>query len=203
MTTFRNQIAPANFTIQDCEAFDKKLAALRMGVKPEITFNCGPGAACAVLGIKPADIRMALGDFEQKGYTNPGLMLNILENCGAEWRQVYRSDEPIFGPRFFGSLIATSDKFPKIKLGLIRVQWSGPWTRPGVPMKARYRQTHWVGARNFSREIFDINNIAFGGWMPYTEWSEQLVPWLIRQTCPKADGGWWPTHALEVTPKVK
>lgn len=148
------------------------------------TFNCGPAALAAVLNLTPAQVRPFMGDFETKGYTNPTLMLECLQRAGARFRQVYRGDKPAC--------------VPPIDLGLMRVQWTGPWTKPGVPIAARYRVTHWVGLRNQSKEVFDVNAMCVGGWIPYAEWSQELVPWLIREMYPKADGGWWPTHVLEV-----
>ena len=151
-------------------------------------FNCGPGALCAVLNLTPDELRPMMGDFEQKGYTNPTLMLDVLKRAGVQYRQTYRSDEP--------------KGFPMLKHGLVRVQWGGPWTKPGVPFAARYRQTHWVAMREDSREVFDINAMCTGGWLPFREWHDQLVPWLCKECVPKWDGNWWPTHALEVTPNA-
>ena len=69
-------------------------------------------------------------------------------------------------------------------------------------MAARYRHTHWVGAERRDRAadiwIFDINAIYFGGWVSFAEWSEQLVPWLLKEIDSKANGKWHITHALEV-----
>lgn len=148
-------------------------------------FNCGPAALCAITGLMPEQIRKYLDDFEKKGYTNPSLMNKILKNLGLEFKQIYRSDRELGG-------------LPIIKNGLLRVQWGGPWTKPGVPMRARYRHTHWVAVRKHSFEIFDINAMCVGGWLPESEWSMQLVPWLIKECCPKGDGTWWVTHGIEV-----
>lgn len=151
----------------------------------EWRFNCGPSAVCAVLNLTPTEIRPKLASFERKGYTNPSLMLEILSNCCAPHTVVYRGDEP-------------GTPIPSVSLGLVRVQWSGPWTKLGVPMRSRYRHTHWIAARNRTSQVFDINAMCVGGWLPYEEWYSQLVPWLLRGCCPNADGGWWPTHAIEI-----
>jgi len=153
-------------------------------------FNCGPGALCAVLGMSPEELRPIMGDYERKGYTNPTLMFDILKRSGARWQSVYRSDDPTGG-------------VPSLALGLLRIQWGGPWTRDGVPMRARYRHTHWVGLRAESREVFDINALAVGGWIGFGEWSTKLLPWLARECVPKWDGRWWPTHAIAVQPEAR
>src|SRR5258706_2485946 len=110
-------------------------------------FNCGPAALCAVTGMTPEQVRPHLIDFEQKGYTNPTMMLKALESLQVPFRTAYRSDTP--GP------------FPKVDFGLVRLQWGGPWTRPGVPPRARYRKTHWAAAQTDSHTtwMFDINSI--------------------------------------------
>jgi hypothetical protein len=153
----------------------------------EWRFNCGPAALCAVLDMTLDEIRPKLGDFERKGYSNPTLVKETLTRCGAAQFLVYRADMPGIGIP------------PRLDNALVRVQWSGPWTRPGVPMRVRYRQTHWIGVRNNSTEVFDINAMCIGGWMSRAKWESQLVPWLIGACVSKGDGGWWPTHALAVT----
>ena len=154
----------------------------------EWRFNCGPGALCAVLGMTPAELRPHMLDFEAKGYTNPSLMYGVLDKLGVQYRQCYRGDGPASGHTLYP------------RFGLVRIQWGGPWTKPGVPMRARYRQTHWIATRGepSAREAFDINAICVGGWLPWTEWATQLAPWLIREAVPKGSGEWWPTHSIEV-----
>lgn len=86
--------------------------------------------------------------------------------------------------------------------GLARIQWEGPWTAPGVPMRVRYRQTHWVGSAHHKGDIgvFDINCINNGnGWVSLRDWETTIVPHLIAQY-PRADGKWHITHAIEVEP---
>lgn len=157
----------------------------------EWKFNCGPGALCAILHLTPDEIRPIMGDFERKGYTNPTLMFDVLRNAKAKFRQIYRKDDPA----------EAMTTVTRMQHGLVRVQWGGPWTKPGVPFGARYRQTHWIGVRKNAApapEIFDINAICAGGWLSYREWREQLVPWLCKEVVPKWDGTLWSTHAIEV-----
>lgn len=143
--------------------------------------NCGPGAIAAVLGMTLDELRPSLGDFEQKRYTNPSLMWSILDRLVVPWRL---------------ELLAV--KWPAF--GLARIQWEGPWTANGVPARVAYRHTHWVAAstRPDGRvAVFDINAAA-SGWISAVDWAEQLVPWLLQECEPKADGRWHFTHIVEI-----
>jgi hypothetical protein len=118
-------------------------------------FNCGPAAVCAVAGLTPTEVRPHLRDFEQRGFTNPTLTWAILGTLGIKGKRI----EP-----GFCSLYAQRDQ----TLGLMRVQWGGPWTAEGVPVQARYRHTHWVAwcVLRRVRFVFDINCIQVGGLGP-------------------------------------
>jgi len=170
-------IRPVRFSVEDNHrAFE------------EWGFNCGPGALCAVLNLTPDEIRPKLGSFERKRYTDPELMLEVLARCGADYSQIFESDDP-------------SDRLPPVSHGLVRIQWGGPWALPGMPMFDRYRKTHWIAIRNGNRDVFDVNAMSVGGWLPYNEWTNHLVPWLCGLAVPEWDGTWWATHAIEVKPR--
>jgi hypothetical protein len=87
------------------------------------------------------------------------------------------------------------------RYGLVRIQWEGPWTQPGVPIRARYRFTHWVGAATRSPGdvgVWDVNALANGtGWGSLANWSSIPVPCLTADV-KRASGGWHITHAIEV-----
>lgn len=156
--------------------------------------NCGPTALAAVLGLSLDAVRSHMGDFERKGYTNPTLMFSALRSAGAKWQAFKCPPEPQQGVLCADPLAY----YPRN--GLCRVQWEGPWTEPGVPIRARYRHTHWIGARHHRGGVFvfDVNAMCAGGWLPEQEWREQLVPWLLRECQPRANGRWHLTHRLEV-----
>lgn len=150
-------------------------------------FNCGPSALCAIANRKPLEALAALPQFRQRGYTNPKMMRAGLKAFGMRWAELVSDEETNNLPR-----VAT---FPSY--GLVRVQFAGPWTKPGVPIVARYRHTHWVGVDNWN--VFDINAMCAGGWLPVAEWANDLIPWLIKKCEPKsATGDWWATHCWEV-----
>lgn len=155
--------------------------------------NCGPGALAAILGLSLDAVHPHLKKFDQKHYTNPAMMRGALQSLKVDhdWK------------------VGRFGLFPRY--GLARVQWEGPWTVPGVPVAAAYRHTHWVGSARLDRsvsdphdvKIFDINAICVGGWIDLPQWSAQLVPWLLKQCEPKASGGWWLTHAVEIRKRAK
>lgn len=152
--------------------------------------NCGPSALAAVTGRTLDEVRPLMGDFEKKRYTNPTLMFESLKRSGVKfWWNI-------------GSVPTH---------GLARVQWEGPWTKPGVPMRVRYRHTHWIGIKNpesasianpfdphSNAGIFDINAMNGGGWISFRDWSTILVPWLLGECEPKADGKWHFTHFVQI-----
>lgn len=147
--------------------------------------NCGPGAVAAVCGLTLTEIRSHMGDFESKRYTNPTLMWQVLRSVGRPFQ--YRG----------GHL--GREAWPRY--GLARIQWEGPWTRPGVPPRAAYRHTHWVGvnARNSKNVgIFDINALGNGtGWCSLPDWCAVIVPHILAECVPRASGEWFITHAVE------
>lgn len=155
-------------------------------------FNCGPGALCGLLDVTPAEIRPHLLEFERKRYTNPTLMEDILRRLAVPFRVGYRGDIPHPQPETV---------LPAF--GLVRIQWSGRWTRRGVPMRVRYRRTHWIAVRDCQpgeacggKMVFDVNGVG-EGWITFHVWRTQLVPWLIAGIDPQIEG-WWPTHCLEI-----
>jgi hypothetical protein len=156
--------------------------------------NCGPGAIAAMVGMTLDELRPHMGDFESKRYTNPTLMFHVLRSVGAQWSCNKLGDK-------CGGATCTFVGWPKF--GLARVQWEGPWTQPGVPMRARYRYTHWVGTA-FSSDgkkvgIFDINCMNNGsGWVSSDDWKAVIVPWLLGELYKRANGLWHITHAIEL-----
>jgi hypothetical protein len=141
--------------------------------------NCGPGALAAIMGMNLDEVRLHIGTaFDRKHYTNPSMMNDALRSIGRPWRKIGAE-----WPRY----------------GLARIQWEGPWTGAGVPMRARYRYTHWVGVcKSQTTGIFDINCMNNGtGWCSLDDWVLVIVPYLTAQY-PRATGGWHITHAIEI-----
>ena len=170
---------PVPFTMEDAERF-----------YDEWRFNCGPASLCAVLAVRPEVALRVIPKFRERGYTNPRMMRNGLDVLGAKVIELLSED---------GRVTLTQDA-PYPAFGLVRIQWSGRWTNPGVPVRVRYRHSHWIARAD--DQAFDINCMCEGGWVPWTEWRDQVAPWLIREIEPKATG-WWPTHSWAVTPAAQ
>lgn len=156
--------------------------------------NCGPAALAAIMGMTLDEVRPHMGDFERKRYTNPTLMFGALRSIGAEWRALPRKDGAVWDwPRY----------------GLCRVQWEGPWTASGVPIRVRYRHTHWIGVcapdlkYSSAIGIFDVNCLSNGlGWVSRLDWEVMVVPWLLKRCEPRASGKWHLTHVIEIDPRA-
>ena len=145
--------------------------------------NCGPAALACMTRMPLEQTRLYLVGFDAKRYTNPTMMFDALRSIGVRW-----SSRP--GPGW-------------PQYGLARIQWEGPWCDPGVPLRARYRYTHWVGSAlsRGSRGIFDVNCLNNGtGWVELAEWERVMVP-ALAANYRRATGKYHVTHAIELRPR--
>ncbi len=170
---------PLRFTPADFEAANAEWSA-----------NCGPSALAAICGLTLDEVRAHMPSFEAKRYTNPTMMFDALRSVGVRWTALRQGE--------------SGAALPWPSYGLCRIQWEGPWTQPGVPIRARYRYTHWIGAarepRGDEMGVWDVNALANGtGWCDRENWAAVLVPHLTADI-KRASGGWHVTHAIEVTP---
>jgi hypothetical protein len=69
-------------------------------------------------------------------------------------------------------------------------------------MKARYRYTHWVAGWDAGEKgygVFDCNALGNGtGWGRREDWEREIVPWILREAVPRANGRWHVTHGIVV-----
>ncbi len=155
-------------------------------------FNCGPAAIAAICQIDLLELRPHLEDFETKRYTNPTMMAKILSNLRIDVQQFLRLNPELEMQR--------QGKKPWPRYGLARVQWEGPWTRPAVPIRVRYRYTHWIGVDARDAEnvgIWDVNCLNNGsGWAALADWNGIIVPHILKTLYPRADGNWHLTHTI-------
>lgn len=141
--------------------------------------NCGPTAIAAIMGLTLDDVHRHLSEFDRRGYTSPTMMQDALASIGKSWRMI-------------------GHHWPEH--GLVRIQWEGPWTKPGVPMAARYRHTHWIATMRSAagRGVFDVNAMANGsGWCSFADWQRSIVPFIVG-SIRQASGAWSITHGVEV-----
>jgi len=152
--------------------------------------NCGPAALAMMTRRTLDEVHPHIPKFDERHYTNPSMMFAALDSLGVRY--------------YCGASAQSSENQGMLawpEFGLARIQWEGPWTKPGVPMVARYRHTHWVGSMQIFGEagVFDVNCLNNGsGWVSLQEWATILVPWLLKQCSPRATGGWHITHSVEL-----
>lgn len=148
--------------------------------------NCGPAALAAVTGRTLAEVRAAMPDFPDKRFTSPSMMWRALDALRVRYT---KTGSGAAGPeRGIG--------WPR--LGLARIQFGGPWCKAGVPLPARYTETHWVGAY-FDRPasevyVYDVNAAE---WRTRHTWRREVLSALLADR-KRGDGTWWITHSVEV-----
>jgi hypothetical protein len=153
--------------------------------------NCGPAAVAAICGMTLDEVRPVFEahGFADKHYTNPTMMFAILSalHDRIAWKVNAGHPEPGW-PRY----------------GLVRIQWGGEWMRPGVPIRARYRKTHWIATIDapHGRGVFDVNAVGAidgkcTGWTTAQGWAGIVVPWLT-EGIKGADGTSSATHSIEI-----
>jgi hypothetical protein len=143
--------------------------------------NCGPTALAVMMGMTLDEVRPHMQGFDAKHYTNPTMMFDALKSIGRRWWKI-GTEWPAYG--------------------LARIQWEGPWTQPGVPMRVRYRYTHWVAGWYTAERgygVYDCNAMANGtGWVRRSDWEREIVPWILSEAVPRANGRWHVTHGIEI-----
>jgi len=143
--------------------------------------NCGPGALSGILNLTPNEVKPHIPQFPKKKYTTHKMMAKALNTLGVPFERLFDNED------------ATGEENPPMpSVGLIRVQWSGPWD----DTPERYRHSHWIAVKN--GKVFDFNAINVGGWISWEQWEKTLVPWLLEECEPKWTGRWWPTHCWEL-----
>jgi hypothetical protein len=143
--------------------------------------NCGPNALAFVLQKTIGEVRTLIPDFERKRYTSPTMMKSALHAAGRLFTNWAPEEQNLFHVDF---------------AALVRVQWTGPWTAPGMNPRWAYGYTHWIATwRNGSDHlpagdlVFDVN----GGIRTFESWKTIIVP-ILTGLHKRGDGGWKPTH---------
>lgn len=136
--------------------------------------NCGPAALAATVGLTLDEVRPFMGPFEQRGYTNITNMREAIAAVGARISRCYES-------------------WPPVGIGLVRIQWGGPWIIDGKPARWAATATHWISTWRDQQSwlyVFDIN----GGIRPADSWEKEIAP-IIMANIKRADGTWSISHS--------
>lgn len=139
--------------------------------------NCGPSALAAALGMTLDEVRSHMGPFEQRRYTNITNMREAIAKAG-------------------GCIVRAHEGWPPVGVGLVRIQWGGPWIIDGKPARWAATATHWIATyrdRGSWLWVFDIN----GGVRSVDSWMQEIVP-LIVNNIKRADGTWSISHSWEI-----
>lgn len=134
---------------------------------------CGHGALAAATDKRVVDVLRYFPGIEKgKRWVNIPDMHEALTALGRRWWSV-------------------AEKWPAN--GVVIVQFTGPWTKPGVPPTAACKHTHWIAARE--GYVWDANS---PDWMPLAVWEALLVPELM----PKRGDGWRIKRGFEIKPPL-
>jgi hypothetical protein len=139
--------------------------------------NCGPMSLAAVLGLPTVEaVRPLVQPF--RGFMSPTNMVEALKRAwGIPERWANMGHQP-------------NDPWPR--LGLVRIQWVGPWCAPGVNPRAAYRHTHWIGARDVLGAV-EVYDCTPNRWIPLERWER----WC-ETLWPKRATGWAPVTRIDV-----
>lgn len=112
--------------------------------------SCGPHSIAAACGLTLDQVKAVLPEFQ--GWMAPTLMEQTLLCLGQEFQL---------------TKLAASEKSIILCEGINRIQWEGPWLKPGVPVRAAYRHTHWVAC---SQGMVLCTACLPATWITWEEW---------------------------------
>lgn len=151
--------------------------------------NCGPMSLAAVLGLPTVEAARELVQ-PFRGFMSP-----------TDMRTAVRAARDRGMCEMIGQgTIGLGDPDPWPQLGLVRIQWLGPWCDPGVNPRAAYRCTHWIGVRTVveppalpGAPVVMVYDATPNRWIPRWAW-ERWCPSLW----PKRTTGWAPVNRIDV-----
>lgn len=133
--------------------------------------NCGPHSVAAALWLDLSTVRDLMPEFHGRGYTTPTMIEAVLTRTGINYQRT------------------TKLKTVDLCEGINRIQWEGPWLKPGVPFAAAYHKTHWVAQCD---GMVYCSATPFFTWAPVETWKRYLASVVIEQI--KNCTGWHVTH---------
>lgn len=109
--------------------------------------TCGPHAIAAACGLSLEEVRGAIENY--RGWMNPTQVSNTLRNLKRSFT------------------LQSQLKTQKLCEGINRIQWEGPWLKPGRPATEAYRHTHYVA--HIQGMVLCTACLA-AEWIPVDEW---------------------------------
>lgn len=154
--------------------------------------NCGPMSLAAVLGLPTVEAARPLV-LPFRGFMSPTDMTTALARAIAQHHP---------GGQARAARVASGAPDPWPQLGLVRIQWIGPWCDPGVNPRAAYRHTHWIGVRTVEAGHLDVGKLP-PVVMVYDATPNRWIPlWAWERWCPslwpKRATGWAPVNRIDV-----
>lgn len=130
---------------------------------------CGHGALAAVLAVPVAIVchQLFADSLPKQRWINMPTMEEALTKAGKTFRIVGR-------------------QWPK--RGLAMIQFTGPWTRPGVPVRVACQYRHWVAVE--AGLVWDAN---LEDWISREDWGR----WVVELLPAKSDG-WTIARGYEI-----
>lgn len=113
--------------------------------------SCGPHSIAAAMSLKLEDIRQAMltAGISYKGWMSPTYVSRTLDTLGAKYD------------------LAKGLKTMSLCEGINRIQWEGPWLKPGVHPRIAYFHTHLVAAFG---EMVLCTCCENAKWIDHAEW---------------------------------
>ncbi len=108
--------------------------------------TCGPHSIAAACGLNLEEVRAALIGY--KGWMSPTQVTATLRQLGRPFD------------------LKTGLKTETLCEGINRIQWEGPWLKPGVPARVAYFHTHYVAQSNGM--VFCTACVP--EWIPVEDW---------------------------------
>lgn len=133
--------------------------------------TCGPVSLAAIMESRVCDLISLFPQFPEKNYTNYTSMRSAIQELDLGFSEKRNS---------FASF------------GVSLIQFTGPWSRKGVPKVVELRYTHWIAVK--STYIFDINSMV---WQSYQDWCNNIIPLLGGYY--QHTSGWHVKRSIEFT----
>lgn len=159
-----------------------------LGAGNDLSRNHGPAALAAMTGKQAAEAAFNLPRFNDYGLTTEVMMgLGLYQmDRRFDWRE-YQGEE-------------MTDVWPE--LGIVRIGFEGPWSLDGDKI-ATLKRSHWIATArrpDGKQEVFDVNALGSGGWVPQDEWNYDIVPKVAKKYDTSGNSNWRTLDTFNLSP---